>query len=63
MDEALDHLETKTYEIYDQRILDLEKRIGSESLWCKKVRKMCKMIQYLKGQILLFGSVAGPLND
>ena len=47
MDEALDHLETKTYELYDQRILDLEKKVGSENLYCKKVRKICEMIQYL----------------
>ena len=31
VDEALDHLETKTYELYDQRILDLEMEVGSES--------------------------------
>ena len=47
MDEALDHLEKKTYEIYDQSILDLEMEVGSESLYCKKVKKMCEMIQYL----------------
>lgn len=32
MDEALDHLETNTCELYDQRILDLEMEVGSESL-------------------------------
>ena len=32
INEALDHLETKTYELYDQRILDLEMEVGSESL-------------------------------
>ena len=62
MDEALDHLETKTYELYDQRIFEIEMEIRSEGFECKKVRKFCGMNQYLKGKDLLFWSVAGPLN-
>ena len=47
MDEALDHLETKTYELYDQMILGIERKGRSESFKCKKVRKFCGMNQYL----------------
>ena len=47
MDEALDHLETKTYELYDQRIFGIERKVRSESSKCKKVRKLCGMNQYL----------------
>ena len=61
MDEALDHLETKTYELYDQRIFGIEMEIRSESFECKKVRKFCRMNQYLKGQKILFWSVPVPL--
>ena len=62
MDEALDHLETKTYELYDQRIFGMRNKVRSEGFKCKKVRKFCGMNQYLKGKNLLFSSVAGPLN-
>ena len=47
MDEAFDHLETKTYELYDQRIFGIGKKVRSESFKCKKVRKFCGMNQYL----------------
>ena len=63
VDEALDHLETKTYELYDQRIFGIGMEIRSEGFECKKVKKICEMNQYLKGIDLLFWSVAGPLND
>jgi uncharacterized protein (UPF0335 family) len=63
VDEALNHLETKTYELYDQRIFEIEMEVRSEGFECKKVRKFCGMNQYLKGKDLLFWSVAGPLNN
>ena len=47
MDEALDHLETKTYELYDQRFFGIEKDMRSEGFECKKVRKNCEMNEYL----------------
>jgi hypothetical protein len=61
VDEALDHLETKTYELYDQRIFGIGMEVRSEGFKCKKVRKICGMIQYLKGQKILFWSVPVPL--
>ena len=48
MDEALDHLETKTYELYDQRIFKIEKKVwireflvqkGEKNMWNDPVFK------------------------
>jgi hypothetical protein len=51
VDEALDHLETKTYELYDQRIFEIEIEIRSEGFECKKVKKICEMNQYFTVEI------------
>ena len=48
MDEALDHLETKTYELYDQRIFKIEMKVwireflvqkGEKNMWNDPVFK------------------------
>ena len=61
VDEALDHLETKTYELYDQRFFWIEMDMRTEGFECKKMRKNCEINQYLYGLKILFWSVPVPL--
>ena len=62
MNEALDHLETKAYELYDQRIFKMEMEVWIRKFLVQKGEKNSRFKVVFIGNKFWQRSVAGPLK-
>jgi hypothetical protein len=63
MNEALDHLETKAYELYDQRIFKIEMEVWIRKFLVQKGEVKSRFKVVFIGNKFWQRSVAGPLKS